>query len=274
MGAVASISALADGDTETAMDPFGHIGGLTGSTAADAAGEAARLQQQSAAEALAYQKEKDAQARGDLMPYSDFGKSPMAGYNMLLNPNVQANYLKNNPMFQAAIEKSNTGFKNTLGFSGKRGDLANAITQNYMATGEQYIGNQMNRLLQPIQIGQASAAGQAVNGLNGARSASDLITGAGNAGAAGIVGAANAQQAGMGNLATIGGGLLAAFSDRRLKKHITRIGSHGPYNVYAWQYRGGSDDIFIGVMADEVEKINPDAVITIDGFKAVLYGAL
>ena len=250
------------------------VGGLTGKTAANASLEGARLQQQSAAEGLAYQKEKDAQARGDLMPYSDFGKSQLSSYSALLDPQAQANYLASNPMFQAALQNTNRGTRNAGYMSGLKGDMQNQLMQNYMATGDQFINSQMNRLMQPIQIGQASAAGQAVNGLNGARSATDLITGSGAAGAAGLVGAANAQQAGMGNLATISGGLLAAFSDRRLKKHITRIGSHGPYNVYAWQYRGGSDDIFIGVMADEVEKINPDAVITIDGFKAVNYGAL
>jgi hypothetical protein len=251
------------------------VGGLTGQTAADASLAAAQLQRDSAVDALNYQKEKDALARSDLQPFVGNGKDLLGMYKLMLDPRAQANYLTANPMFQAAIEKSNTGLKNTYGFSGKRGDLQNAITQNYMATGQNYVNNALNNLWNPITLSQASAAGQALGAQNAGAQGSDLITGAGNAGAAGIVGAANAQQAGMANLAQIGGGILGAFlSDRRLKKHVTRIGSHGPYNVYAWQYRGGNDDIYIGVMADEVKQINPAAVVNIDGFDAVLYGAL
>jgi hypothetical protein len=250
-------------------------GGLTGQTAAENSLLAAQMQQQSAAEALAYQKEKDALARGDLTPTREWGQSFMPFYSAFMNPQAQASWLESNPMFQAAINRSETGLKNTLGFQGKRGDLADAITQNYMSTGSQYVQQHLNNMLSPIQLGQASAAGQAANTLTGANAATNLITGSGAAGAAGLIGASNAQQAGLGNLAQIGGGILGAFmSDRRMKKHVTRIGSYGPYNVYAWQYRGGDDTIHIGVMADEVKQINPSAVVNVDGFDAVLYGLL
>lgn len=69
-------------------------------------------------------------------------------------------------------------------------------------------------------------------------------------------------------------GMLAAYmSDRRLKSNIVRIGTH-PLGVGLYAY-----DIFghreIGVMADEVEAILPQAVITMpSGYKAVYYGML
>lgn len=48
-------------------------------------------------------------------------------------------------------------------------------------------------------------------------------------------------------------------SDRRIKKDIERVGKHGPYPIYDFKYKG--DDVQRrGVMAQDVEKINPDAV--------------
>jgi hypothetical protein len=67
-----------------------------------------------------------------------------------------------------------------------------------------------------------------------------------------------------------GGG---AFSDRRLKSNIVRVGTH-PLNIGVYEY-----DIFDrrerGVMADEVEQVKPDAVTTHpSGYKMVNYGML
>ena len=48
------------------------------------------------------------------------------------------------------------------------------------------------------------------------------------------------------------------------------MGTENGHNVYEFNYIGG-DTKFIGVMADEVEKINPEAVVVIDGYKIVNY---
>jgi hypothetical protein len=84
----------------------------------------------------------------------------------------------------------------------------------------------------------------------------------------------NAQNAGLYNLLGQGGMAAAtAFSDRRLKSNIERVGTH-PLGIGIYEY-----DIFgerqRGVMADEVEAIMPEAVIEHpSGFKMVNYGAL
>ena len=63
----------------------------------------------------------------------------------------------------------------------------------------------------------------------------------------------------------LGTGLQAAsmfgFSDRRLKKNIRKVGTmhKGKVNVYEFEYLG-SDKREIGVMAQEVKKMYPDAV--------------
>jgi hypothetical protein len=67
---------------------------------------------------------------------------------------------------------------------------------------------------------------------------------------------------------------LAALSDERLKRDIRRIGRVGRHNVYSWRWRG-TGEIGVGVIAQEVERYQPDAVLTTAvGFKAVYYGRL
>ena len=86
---------------------------------------------------------------------------------------------------------------------------------------------------------------------------------------------ANAQTAGMYSLggAALGGAALGAFSDRRLKSNIVRIGTH-PIGVGIYEY-----DIFggrqIGVMAQELMEVMPEAVHQHpSGYLMVDYGRL
>ena len=64
------------------------------------------------------------------------------------------------------------------------------------------------------------------------------------------------------------------MSDRRLKKNIVRIGTHAlGIGLYTWDYLWGQP--FSGVMADEVEKVMPEAVgVHPSGFKWVNYKML
>lgn len=77
-----------------------------------------------------------------------------------------------------------------------------------------------------------------------------------------------------GLLGMMGFGLQAApllFSDRRLKENIRRVGStDSGLGVYTYTYKG-SDRVEMGVMAQEVEEIRPEAVRDVNGYKAVNY---
>lgn len=67
------------------------------------------------------------------------------------------------------------------------------------------------------------------------------------------------------------GPAMMAMSDRRLKTDISVVGKlDNGLAVYAYRYKSGGP-MQIGVMADEVEAIHPDAVRVFDGFKAVNY---
>jgi len=68
-------------------------------------------------------------------------------------------------------------------------------------------------------------------------------------------------------------GTIHAISDSRMKENIVPDGTYKDYNVYTFNYIG-DDRQRRGVMAQEVEKIKPDAVGEIDGIKYVDYGAL
>ena len=64
---------------------------------------------------------------------------------------------------------------------------------------------------------------------------------------------------------------VAALSDRRMKKSISEVGRlHNGLPVYVFTYKGGTKPQ-IGVMAQDVEKVNQDAVIEINGIKMVNY---
>lgn len=84
-----------------------------------------------------------------------------------------------------------------------------------------------------------------------------------------------AQQAQTGSIFGALGGLFGNMimaSDRRLKKDVRKVG-----NLYEYHYKGEPKGApkHVGVMAQEVEKVRPDAVLKDQkGMRAVNYGAL
>lgn len=84
----------------------------------------------------------------------------------------------------------------------------------------------------------------------------------------------NASQSAMGGLFGLAGSLgsAAIMSDIRLKTDISRVGTlDNGLPVYSYRYKAGGP-VQIGLMAQDVESVNPDAVVEIEGFKAVDYG--
>jgi hypothetical protein len=81
---------------------------------------------------------------------------------------------------------------------------------------------------------------------------------------------ANALTSGLFSLAGAG---VAKYSDRRLKSNIKRVGTHKlGIGLYEYDILGKHEQ---GVMADEVEKVMPQAVLMHpSGYKMVNYGLL
>jgi len=110
----------------------------------------------------------------------------------------------------------------------------------------------------PDFLGAATAQGQYdMNAYNAQMASNSALTSS-------LIGAGGA----------LGGAGIKAASDRRLKKNIKRIGTHVlGIGLYTWDYLWGQP--FSGVMADEVEQVMPEAVVTHpSGFKMVNYSML
>lgn len=80
----------------------------------------------------------------------------------------------------------------------------------------------------------------------------------------------------LGAAGQLGGAALFARSDIRLKRDIVEVGEENGHKLYEFSYipKVKKTGRFIGVMAQDVEKYMPEAVIEVDGFKAVNYGML
>ena len=59
----------------------------------------------------------------------------------------------------------------------------------------------------------------------------------------------------------------------RLKENIEKIGSYKGLNVYEYNYLW-SPTKWVGFIAQEVEKIIPEAILNVNGFKVVDYGKI
>jgi hypothetical protein len=81
------------------------------------------------------------------------------------------------------------------------------------------------------------------------------------------------QNSMLGGLASIAGTALGGWmkSDRRIKTDIRRVGTlDNGLPVYAYRFKSGGP-VEIGVMAQEVERVRPEAVREFDGIKHVNY---
>jgi len=151
----------------------------------------------------------------------------------------------------------------TAAYQGAVG-AGNAAGQMYMAPGNQYMAGM-------------GAAGQTMGqgyqlGIGGLGNVLGTQANVYNTGV-------NAQGEMWGALVGAGGTLGAAAikSDIRVKENIERVGMHfrNGLPIYEFNYKGIPNRRFRGVMAQDVEKVYPDAVIeTHDGIKAVNYDML
>lgn len=139
-------------------------------------------------------------------------------------------------------------------------------SQELLAEDNQRI-NQISALLSGGQVSQPNfMTGANVGAINGTDNAS-IIANNDNAQMA----AWQQQQAATGSaLGAIGG--LFSLSDARAKEDIVKI-ADGPngLGIYSFKYLG-SPRTEIGLMAQEVQQVNPDAVVERDGLLMVDYG--
>ena len=163
------------------------------------------------------------------------------------------------------------GYNQALG----AGQFGNTAANQYLS---QQLGlynqplNQITALMSGSQIQAPQFQSYTGGGQIGATPVAQAATNQGNYNTA----AYNAQMGALGGLysglGSMAGGAIAA-SDIRLKSNIVKVGEHPKgFGIYEYDIFGRRER---GVMAQEVEKIIPEAVLEHpDGYKMVNYGAL
>ena len=193
-----------------------------------------------------------------------FGQS-LSARQQLLGENVQD--LQN----RMAVRQALLGERGTM-YSQDLAARQAQLAEQLAAQERQY-----NQAFNLAQLGQNAAAGQAANIQAAAGNIGTLLGQQANALAAGKIGAAQAQSQAFQNLMGTGStlGALALMSDRRMKKDIKRVGQTDTgLPIYTFKYLHDDSTVHMGVMAQEIEDVNPAAVVEHNGIKYVNYGVL
>lgn len=162
--------------------------------------------------------------------------------------------------FDAMAEQGSRGITGNAAARGllRSGATGKALTNYGVNLQNQFAGNYMDRLL--------GLAGLGIQG-------GSLVSGAGNVSQSTQQSSGSTKPGLGGFLGSLGAGIAA--SDRRLKERIFKIGKlKNGLQLYQYHYTNGEGP-FVGVMADEVEVMYPEAMgPTVNGFKTVDYNKL
>jgi hypothetical protein len=185
----------------------------------------------------------------------------------------------NSPLYQALMGGQNLGEEVIMRNAAATGGLRSGNVQGNMFD---YITQLQNKALLSSYneqlAGLTGLAGLPSNANNIAQQTSDI----GTTQAQGVLGAAQteaAQSQQRANNLLSGLGVWAMFSDRRLKKNISRIGEINGHDFYSFEWNKLANELGLsgntyGCMADEVYKIDSKAVFLKDGFMMVNYSRI
>jgi hypothetical protein len=239
------------------------------------------------------------EAIGGLQPYAQAGVGSLQQQQALLGllgPEAQQqaiSQLEQGAGFQAQVRQGEEALLQNASATGglRGGNIQAALAQFRPQMLQQAIEDQYGRLggltalgqttSQNIaQLGQASAAGQATAGL---KTGADIAALLGQQGAA-RAGSRLGQGAAASNVLNLPAQMLGmqygagitnptlGFSDQRLKKNVARLGTRSDgLGVYEFEYIWGGG-CQIGLMAQEVAILYPDAIGESGGYMTVDYG--
>lgn len=171
---------------------------------------------------------------------------------------------KRNTGFNAAVEQGSRGITGNAAASGllRSGSTARSL-QNYgNQMQNQYYNNYMDRLFQQANLG--FQAGNLVSGAGNIFSSSGTSTSTGTGASGGIGGFLGSALSGIG------------LSDERAKTDIKKLGEFpNGLGIYSFRYKTDPSTKFVGVMAQEVKEIVPEALgPEMDGYMTVDYQKL
>lgn len=179
----------------------------------------------------------------------------------LLNGDTSGfNAFKNATGYNAAAEAGSRGITGNAAAGGllRSGGTGKALASFGANLNQQFAGNYMDRL-----TGLANTGLQAGSVLaNAGQTSQATQQSTKKPGISGLLGT------------LVAGGM--KFSDRRLKKDISRVGKlANGVGVYQFKYKNDLNTLHVGVMADEVERLAPEALgPVVDGYATVNYDKL
>jgi hypothetical protein len=269
------------------------IGGLVQSRSA---GRAAEAQTEAAERGIEEQRRQFDAVQALLKPYVDIGVPALEQQQALIGlggPEAQRAAiaaLESGESYQAKVRQGEEALLQSASATGglRGGNIQGALGQFRPAMLQAEIDRQYGRLAGLTTLGQQSAAGVGTAGIQTGARISGLESDIGSAQAGGELASGRALsgvfnlpaqflglQYGMrGGTGGAGGevpGFSKVFSDRRLKKNIHRISTRPDgLGVYEFEYIWGGGK-HIGLMAQEVLGIYPDAVGSVGGYYTVDY---
>ncbi len=253
---------------------------FTGKAGAAAAGAGAGRQAAAIDRGIIERRRAGEQGLGFLEPFSQLGQSGLDQAGFLTDPQAQFDFLQNNPLFQLGLDNLNTQTQNVAASRGRlsAGDTLQQLTSNALITASPLISQQKQSIGDLLNFGFGTAQAQANTATGTGSDITDLITDQGAVQAGGVIGAANARGRGAQNI--VSGGLMAlARSDKLLKENIKLIGFLKGFNIYSWDWNALAEAMGLkgssyGVIAQEVIRIRPDAVVDDGGYLKVNYELL
>lgn len=248
--------------------------------------EANAVAQEAGQDSIGFQREALADLRRDLAPFRELGQQGVGLSGFLTDPNQQADFVRTNPLFQAALENVNKATMNAAAARGKLGSggTLQALTNNYMATAMPFISDQKQSINNLLSIGQNAAARSGNAGLQTAQNTGNILQDMANMAGASAINQGNimaqSRQDLLSNFAN--GGLMGALSggaltptsnmgasmlgiigglcDERLKDNkVALYVDDDGLVVYEFTYKGDSQK-YEGKMAQDIQEIDPDSV--------------
>ncbi len=202
-------------------------------------------------------------------------QTPVPGTALTTAPTDINQLLTVNPAYQWNLDQGQKALERSAAARGGlvSGGFAKDLTNYAQGAASNEYNNIWNRYANIAGVGQTTAQNLGGQGQNYATQAAQNLGDIGNARASGYVAAGNQRTNNFNQLLNVGTAAAYAFSDRRLKTDVVRVGTHASglplyeYTIFGRRERG--------VMADEAQKLRPDAVMEgPDGYLLVNYGAL
>lgn len=279
-------------------DAVGLTDSKAGERAAQASQQAAQVQSGFQQQALDYLEQVQAPiteaqtgSLGRLSTMAEQGVNPY----QLKSQSELVEGINQSPLYQALMGGLQTGEESILRNQAMTGGFRSGGTQQNLArlgrdTANQAFlsayGDKQQRDMQQSGLNQQAFQNQL--GLESTimgqptqiGNIAGLTSGIGQTLAQGQLGAAQnrlqGSQANTQNLLNLGSLAFKAFSDRRLKDNIQKVGTENGYNVYTWQWNDLAKSLGLegsgkGVIADEVKQVKPEAVKRHQGFDTVDY---